>query len=99
MTQLQENLIVQVKCQTKTDLSTSRTLQSMHEAGELADPADGWHFRMWEGDITTVHTKTGVQKVTHHKRPYLINEHTLAMITVQSKAWMDSPACVMWAEL
>lgn len=43
--------------------------------------------------------KTGREDTVWYKRPYLFNDATLSMVTVQHKAWMDSPACVMWAEL
>ena len=34
-----------------------------------------------------------------HKRPYLINTETLEVITVQIKAWMDTPGICMWSEV
>ena len=96
--------IVQVNCKTNTDLSTSRTLQSLLKAGLLCDPENGWRLGVWEGVITKLKKDAsrllGVSATTtHYKRPYLINDNTLAVITVQHKAWMDSPACMMWAEL
>jgi hypothetical protein len=90
--------IVRVKCKTVTNLSTSRILKSLHKPGLLADPKDGWEYRIWEGSVKKV-TKAGAESVINYKRPYLFNVNTLDMITVQHKAWMDTPACIMWAEL
>ena len=79
-------------------------LSSDLRPGQLCDPAKGWRLGMWEGDITKTKKDAsrllGVSTTTvHYKRPYLIDDETLAVIIIQHKAWMDSPACMMWAEL
>ena len=51
------------------------------------------------GAELTLKGKNGKETTAIYKRPYLINEATLEVITIQNKAWMDTPGIVMWNEV
>ena len=80
------------------DLSSSTVLKSLHKEPGFTQ-ADGWELKAWERELTL----KGKQKDTYvtgvHKRPYLINLATLEVITIQLKAWMDTPGICMWSEV
>ena len=55
---------------------------------------------MWERELTLpTKGKKGATTTNVHKRPYLIHKETLEVVTVQLKAWMDTPGMVMWSEI
>ena len=39
--------------------------------------------------------KKGETETKTHRRPYLIYKETLEVVTVQIKAWMDTPGIIM----
>ena len=86
-----------IKCAAKgVDLSRTRVLTTLHaEAGFTA--ADGWELKLWVRELTL--TVKGKEVTATYKRPYLINNETLEVITIQLKAWMDTAGIVMWNEV
>ena len=92
---------MKVSCKNPLDLTTSRVLNGFFGDGQLCDPAQGWEKQIWEESIWEADSKNketgGNYKI--HRRPYLVNNTTLDIITVQNKAWMDSPANVMRCQL
>ena len=82
--------IVKCSCQ---DPRSSTILKKFMGEEKFFKPSEGWR----EGTWSTVLVITGVQCTIH--RPYLLNTHTLDLMTVQGKAWNDTPGCLMWVEL
>lgn len=87
-----------IKCTVQGyDLSTVQVLKTLHlEPGFTA--AEGWLLKMWEHKLTLL-GKNKKEYTAVHKRPYLINEKTLEVVTVQHRAWMDTPGVIMWAQV
>lgn len=85
-----------IKCTCKgAGLSSTRVLNTIHlQAGFTRE--DGWTLRMWQSmsDVALDGRPT-----LSCKRPYLIRLETLAVITVQLIAWMDTPGICMWNEV
>ena len=77
------------------DLSSQRTLQGLQKKGY--SEADGWQLRTWSRSLTLAVKKAMV--TTKFVRPYLIHLATGVIITVQKKAWMDTPGVCMWADV
>mmetsp|Transcript_13433 Transcript_13433/g.45300 ORF Transcript_13433/g.45300 Transcript_13433/m.45300 type:complete len:227 (+) Transcript_13433:494-1174(+) len=88
-----------IKCAAKgTDLSKTRVLQTLHlEPGFTV--TDGWELKMWVRELTVPGKGKGKEVTATFKRPYLINNETLEVITIQLKAWMDTAGIVMWNEV
>ena len=88
-----------IKCSVKgADLSTARVLNTLHlETGFTA--AEGWVLRMWERTLTLKAKGKDKTETKTHRRPYLINTDTLEVVTIQLKAWMDTPGICMWSEV
>ena len=87
-----------IKCSVKGwDLSSARVLKTLHETEPGFSAADGWELGLWVKELTL--TVKGKQITATHKRPYLIHKETLVVVTLQLKAWMDTPGMVMWSEV
>ena len=48
-----------------------------------------WELKVWSRSLTLQNSKKEFVTATY-KRPYLLNNRTLEVITVQSKAWNDT---------
>ena len=89
-----------IKCSVQgIDLTTARVLNALHaETGFTV--GEGWELLVWEQELTLpVKGKKGQTETKMHRRPYLIHKETLRVVTVQIKAWMDTPGIIMWNEL
>lgn len=86
-----------LKCTAKgADLSKTRVLSNLMKE-EGFHPGDGWELRIWRRTLTlTVKTK---ETTKEYVRPYLFAESTGVIITIQSKAWMDTVGVCMWLDL
>ena len=60
---------------------------------EYFKPSEGWIM-----DSFTVRLPVKKKMVTF-VRPYLFNEITLDLITVQPRAWNDTVGCLMWIKI
>jgi hypothetical protein len=79
-----------------SDMSRTRVLTSLHDDAGHFSRLHGWSLLMWAEKKLVNGTLVASADV---KRPYLIHAESLAVVTVQTKAWMDSSAACMWAEL
>jgi hypothetical protein len=79
-----------------TNCRVLKMLQSNHP--EYFGRGAGWVYGRWSRELWEASAK-GEKKKKLYKRPYLLNELTGEVITVQEKAWMDSPGMCMWADL
>lgn len=77
------------------DLSSSTLLTTLLKDEFTTE--DGWTRMLWVKDLPYI--KNGQTLTITYKRPYLLNEHSGAVITVHNKAWMDAPGICMWIEL
>jgi hypothetical protein len=78
------------------DLSTSRVLQNLQKLLGFT-VADGWEHRTWRRSLTL--KVKNEMKTLDFVRPYLIHTATGVIVTVQAKAWMDTPGVCMWADV
>ena len=79
------------------DLSSQRTLQNLQNKHVGFTEADGWVLRTWQRSLELQVKKD--MKTVEFVRPYLIHTETGVIITVQQKAWMDTPGVCMWADV
>lgn len=90
-----------IKCSvTGVDLTSAKVLSSLHkESGFTAE--EGWSLKVWERELSLQKkgAKKGTLETKTHRRPYLIHEESLEIITCQVKAWMDTPGICMWHEV
>ena len=88
-----------IKCSVKgVDLSSARVLNTLHEEPGFT-ASEGWALKVWERQLTLKGRGKNKETTAIHKRPYLIHKETLEVVTVQIKAWMDTPGIVMWSEI
>lgn len=86
-----------VKCSSKqADLSNTRVLSNLHKVSGLTE-TDGWKLKMWSRSLSLKEKAKEVSRT--FKCPYLIHPTSRAVITIQGKAWMDSPRICMWIDL
>jgi hypothetical protein len=85
--------IVKCSCKDPHDLRGSTILKKFFGEDKFFKPSEGWI----EGTWSTVIVIKEVPRTIH--RPYLLNTNTLDLMTVQGKAWNDTPGCLMWVEL
>ena len=86
-----------IKCSSqKADLTSTRVLNALALVAGFTE-ADGWTANVWTRTLT-IKVKQAVKEI-EFKIPYLIHKVTLAVITIQHKAWMDTARCCMWVDL
>jgi hypothetical protein len=85
-----------IKCNIKgPDLSRARVLANLLKTPSFNN--GDWETKEWTRELT-LQVRGKVVKTTY-KRPYLINKVTLAVVTIQHRAWMDSAGMTMWADV
>ena len=86
-----------IKCSSaKADLSKTRVLNSLSLVPGFT-AADGWTLKTWVKTLSI--TVKRVDKDVKFTIPYLVHDKTLAIVTIQHKAWMDTARVCMWMEL
>ena len=86
-----------IKCSVaRADLSSVRVLKDLHlKPGFTVD--DDWKLGIWKRELTL---KVKNKEVTQtYIRPFLYHPASLTVITVQHKAWMDTPGICMWLDV
>ena len=77
----------------RPDQSRMRVISDMHKKNDGFGIGNGWDLILWKKQLT-------INSVTaDHSCYYIINKHTGAVITSQSKAWNDTVRMIMWLEI
>jgi hypothetical protein len=85
---------------TKADQSKSTVLDRNHMMKNAGFGASrGWVYKTWSKAITLPNKRTEVPTTQTYVRNYFFNTVTKAVITANSKAWMDAVTLGMWVEV
>jgi len=81
------------------DATSSRVIRDLHR--EHLTEEEGWTFDTWQRELEIVTRKDKKEVITKHvfKRHYIWHAVTRAVITSQSKAWMDTAGMAQWHDL